>query len=212
MSVAAGMGVYPNAGVIDGFAAVGHNGKQHNHRMSTSAPLSHIASPSPQFAFEVVQPFKTVRVQYADEGAAGVHGRRDTDGARPSLGKNRTTVAYIISQVVEDQHRYAQVGTAEGRVRVNGIDLSVTPGAFAVRDHSWGIRPGFAGVVGDRAVTTPYAAISWLQFSAGSVCGYARLRETTDGNPVHVEGIIHDAATSPASRDTVQGFKHDLSF
>jgi hypothetical protein len=154
-----GFGVYPNLRVRDAFASVRQGDLQHTLRISDryDTPSTDLAVGG--FRIEVSEPLEKLRV-VCDNDQLGFD--LTWQGSFPAileqphlmLGGNRPTL---------DAQRFAQLGSWEGVISLNGADTAVTPDRWlGSRDRSWGIRP-----VGDpdpagRNADEPTTGFWWL--------------------------------------------------
>ena len=91
------------------------------------------------YRIEVVEPLKKIRLVL--EETEGIAADLTWDGSFPALQE----VPHVMragSRVTLDAQRFAQVGTWEGHISIDGTDIAVTPDTWlGSRDRSWGIRP-----------------------------------------------------------------------
>jgi len=176
-----GMGLYSNADVLDGFAAVQtpDNHRQHNLRVSrTLRPAIDHTEVGP-LAIQVDQPFRRLHLTLTP-GAHPLSFDLSWEAFTPAVEEE----PYLRSRngrIVEDYRRYNQIGRANGWIAVEGRSTDVQ-NWWAARDHSWGVRPGM--VVSEPETDPPdttqddrgYVAV-WLLFSTVDLSGFVQLRE-----------------------------------
>ena len=135
-----GYGVYPNLGVTDAFVTVRRGDDQVTVRTSDALDQDRLHPHVGPYRIEVIEPLQELRVVCdADEHGIGMDLR--WRGSFPAVDE----VPHLMRQnrkVILDAQRFAQVGTWEGVLRVDGDEIEVTPDRWlGTRDRSWGIRP-----------------------------------------------------------------------
>lgn len=136
-----GLGVYPNLGVIDAYATVRRGaGDQVTVRMSDALGEDRMQQVVGPYRIEVLEPLRRIRLCCeADEHGIGFD--LTWTGSFPAVEEP----PHLFRQggrVILDACRFAQVGTWEGTLRVDGDEHPVTPDTWlGTRDRSWGIRP-----------------------------------------------------------------------
>ncbi len=135
--VVSGFGVYPNLGVVDAFATAVRGTDQRAVRFSDALD-TRCPDRVGEYRVEVIEPLERLRVvcehpdlsfdlTWAGSFRAVLEERHLLmSGPRPNL----------------DASRFAQLGTWEGTLCVDGEDFAVDPAQWmGSRDRSWGIRP-----------------------------------------------------------------------
>lgn len=190
-ALAAGLAVYKNTNVVDGFLTVLRGDRQHNVRVSRPLRDDMTTCQAGPLSFEIVEPMRVVRLSLAD----GDHGLATDivwEAALPPVEEvqhfNR-----VDGRVSEEVHRYNQTGRAHGVVQVGGerIELGDWWGA---RDHSWGVRPGVGGFepkTGSIPAAMNGFLYTWFTFSATDVAGYLQVHENGVGRRVVFDGVMH---------------------
>lgn len=137
----AGIGIYPNLGVIDGYATVRVGDRQLTVRASDALDGHDRLAPAVgPFAIEVLEPLETVRF-VCDGDDHGIGFDLTWRGSFPAVDE-APHVWRAGTRVTLDAQRFAQVGTWEGELRVDGTTHAVTHDRWVgTRDRSWGIRP-----------------------------------------------------------------------
>jgi hypothetical protein len=136
----AGMGQYPNLGVLDAFVAISIGTSQYVVRASRALGHDRLDTRVGPFEIEVLEGLQSLRIQ-CDENEWGLHFDVRFDGTVRALEEPRTFTRNG-SRVRMDVSRYAQIGCYSGRVDVAGRTFEVTPDKWkGARDRSWGIRP-----------------------------------------------------------------------
>jgi hypothetical protein len=136
----AGMGQYPNLGVLDAFVAISVGTKQYVVRASRALGHDRLDTQVGPFRIEVLEGLQSLRLQ-CDKNEWGLDFDLRFDGTVPALEEPRTFTRKG-SRVRMDVSRYAQVGCYSGTLEVDGRIYEVTPDQWkGARDRSWGIRP-----------------------------------------------------------------------
>lgn len=136
-----GLGVYPNLGVIDGYATVRVGNRQLTVRAADALDGHDRLAPSVgPFAIEVIEPLE--RLRYTCDGDDhGVGFDLTWQASFPAVDEQPHRWRQGQRPVLDAQ-RFAQLGTWEGELRVDGTTHPVTPDRWlGSRDRSWGIRP-----------------------------------------------------------------------
>ncbi|MER6519659.1 hypothetical protein ABT246_22755 [Streptomyces sp. NPDC001553] len=147
-----GLGVYPNAGVIDAYATLRIGGELLAVRASDALGDDRMNLSVGPLRITVDEPLKRI----------GLH--CDADPADPEGLSYDITWTAEFPAVWEPHHvqrrgdrlmlegrRFVQAGNVTGTIRVRGEELTLTPGAWTgTRDRSWGVRP-IPGEDGGRA-------------------------------------------------------------
>ena len=135
-----GLGVYPNLGVIDAYAAVRRGDTQWCVRASGVRPDDKMKQEVGPYRIEVLEPFRRLRlVCDGDDHGVGFDLEFESDYGPIEEPQHLRRHG---DKVLLDACRFAQVGTWRGELRVDGATIDVTPDRWtATRDRSWGIRP-----------------------------------------------------------------------
>lgn len=137
-----GLGVYPNLGIIDAFATVRRGDQQWAVQTSGIRPADKMRQEVGPYKLEVVEPFRRLHLTCdGDEHGVGFDLWFASD-YEPMREPQHVKYGGPTGRVTLEGCRYAQVGTWEGEIRVDGQTLAVDPASWtATRDRSWGIRP-----------------------------------------------------------------------
>ncbi len=135
-----GLGVYPNLGVIDAYAAVRRGDRQWSVRFSDALPQRSLEQRVGGYRIDVLEPLSELRLT-----CQSPDGSLDFDlrwaGSFPAV-QEEPHLLLSGDRPVLDASRFSQLGTWEGRLAVGGTEFTVTPDRWAgARDRSWGIRP-----------------------------------------------------------------------
>jgi hypothetical protein len=156
-----GVGVYPNLGVIDAYLGVRHGDRQVVLRASDALGDDRMAQRVGPFHLEIVDPLHELRL-VVDAPDHGVEADLRWRGSFPAVDES----PHVFRQgpkAILDAQRFAQVGTWEGSLRVDGDTWSPSHDTWVgTRDRSWGIRPVGEGEPAGRPPDDPTAGIWWL--------------------------------------------------
>ena len=135
-----GLGAYPNLGVVDAFVTVRVGDRQVTLRTSDALGDDRMRAAVGPYRIDVIEPLQELRV--VCEGADhGIELDLTWRGSFPAVDEPPHLMRRG-SKVILDAQRFAQVGTWEGTISVDGEDIAVTPDRWVgTRDRSWGIRP-----------------------------------------------------------------------
>ncbi|WP_433631045.1 hypothetical protein [Nocardia sp. CA-120079] len=154
-----GGGVYPNLGVIDAYACVRRGDIQRTVRFSDALGDRGVDLRVGGYRIEVQEPLQRIRVicEHDDLGFDLTwHGSFPTVEEQPHLILNG-------NRPIIQATRFAQVGSWEGTLHVDGTDLSVDPAVWmGTRDRSWGIRPVGEPEPPGRAAAEPSGGFWWM--------------------------------------------------
>lgn len=135
-----GLGVYPNVGVIDAYALAKMGDRHISLRMSDALDERGLDARVGPYRVEVVEPLRRIRL-VCDTAERGLGFDLTWEGSFDCIDEPRH-ISRAGRRVVLDGCRFAQVGTWEGTICVDGEDVAVDPGTWVgSRDRSWGIRP-----------------------------------------------------------------------
>jgi hypothetical protein len=138
--VVCGLGAYPNLGVSDGFVTILRAGRQSSLRLSDSLAEDRLSQRVGPFRVEVVEPLEKLRL-VCEPGHHRIGLDLTWTGSFPAIDEPLHTIRQL-GRVIVEGARFAQVGTCEGIVHLDGEDISLSHESSAgTRDRSWGIRP-----------------------------------------------------------------------
>ena len=179
-----GLGFYPNLGTKDAFVLLRRGTEQ------TAVHLSDAADPRGAdrmeqrvggYRIEVLEPLRRLRLVLEEtEGVAldlTWEGSFDVVQELPHVMRQG-------SGTTLDAQRFAQVGTWEGVISVDGVDLPVTPDRWVgSRDRSWGIRPVGEALPAGKPADPPFEGMWWLYVPMRfeEFCVVLIIQETPDG-------------------------------
>ncbi|MGB6059741.1 MAG: hypothetical protein WBF71_15915 [Microthrixaceae bacterium] len=157
-----GLGIYPNLGVIDAYVTVRTGDRQITVRASDALEDStdRMAPAVGPFRMEIIEPLKRIRM-ICDGDDHGVGFDLTWEGSFPAVDE-APHVWRSGQRILLDAQRFAQVGTWEGELRVDGVTHAVDPGTWlGTRDRSWGIRPVGEPDAPGRASAEPIEGFWW---------------------------------------------------
>lgn len=160
--VISGFGVYPNLGVVDGFVTVRRGDEQVTVRASDALGDDRMSMSAGPYRIEVIEPLERIRV-ICDTPDHGLEMDMTWQGSFPAIDEPPHVVRRG-NKIILDAQRFAQVGTWEGRLVVDGTEITVDPTTWVgTRDRSWGIRPvGEAEPAGRPAEGAAAEGFWWL--------------------------------------------------
>jgi hypothetical protein len=156
-----GFGVYPNLGVQDAYALLRRGDTQHSVRFSDVLSGDRMNQRVGPYRVEVLEPLQRVRL-VCDGDEHGLGFDLTWEGSFPAV-QEQAHLMRSGARAILDASRFAQVGTWEGVVRVDGEELAVTPDRWVgTRDRSWGIRPVGEAEPPGREAERPLEGFWWL--------------------------------------------------
>jgi len=134
-----GLGVYPNLGVIDAYATLRRGHRQWAVHFSDAIIDDRIHQQVGPYRIEVVEPLSEIHLT-CDGDAYGIGFDLRWRGSFPAIDEERHVLQHG-PRTLLDTWRFAQVGTWEGELRVDGEVTRIDPSRWVgSRDRSWGIR------------------------------------------------------------------------
>lgn len=141
VSLATGMRVYPNLDVMEGYAAIMHNGELRNVRMSRRWSARHDDLEVVPLRMEILEGLRRRRLVFA---APSLSDGMEFDlvwEARHAPYEEERRAERLHGRVIRDLIRYWQAGRPSGRVKFGGRALQVDANRwYCIMDHSWGTR------------------------------------------------------------------------
>jgi hypothetical protein len=132
-----GLGVYPNLGVVDGFASFRRGDGQVSVRASAALGEERMHLAVGPLRVDVVEPLRRLRVCCEHDDLAF---DLEWSASSPAFEEPLHVMRDGTGRVILEGCRFAQTGTWVGTVRVGTDDVDPT-GWVGTRDRSWGIRP-----------------------------------------------------------------------
>ncbi|MCX4096825.1 hypothetical protein [Nocardia sp. alder85J] len=154
-----GLGVYPNLGVVDAYAALRRGDDQRVVRFSDALTERSLEQRVGGYHIEVLEPLRRLRIvcEHEDLGFD-----LTWTGAFPAV-QEEPHLLLSGNRVVIDSSRFVQVGTWSGTIRADGIESAVDPvGWTGNRDRSWGIRGVGEPEPPGRNASEPPGGLWWL--------------------------------------------------
>lgn len=217
----AGLGVYPNLGVIDGFLTVRRGERQWVVRTSDAlAPggTDRLAPSVGPLRLEVDAPLETIRV--VCDSTDHPLGCDLTFTGSFSAIMERPHVMRTGPRAILDASRFAQVGTWEGTLRIEDEELAVSPDTWVgTRDRSWGIRPSGEADPAGRWAENPIEGFWWtyvpLRFDDFALIIIIQeepdgLRTLNDATRVFADGRIEQLGWPEIEIDYAPGTRHPV--
>lgn len=156
-----GLGVYPNVGVTDAYALVRRGDRHWSVRMSDALEDRSLDARVGPYRVEVLEPLRRVRL-VCDTADRGLGFDLTWEGSFPCIDEPRH-INHAGPRVTLDGCRFAQVGTWEGTLHLDGEDIRVDPDVWVgSRDRSWGIRPVGEPEPPGRSAEEPREGFWWL--------------------------------------------------
>lgn len=156
-----GFGVYPNLGVMDAYAVVRQGDSQKVLRCSDRLGEDRLNPSVGPYRIEVIEPLNEVRV-ICEAQDHGMSFDMTWHGSFPAI-MEQPHVMRTGARPIIDASRFAQVGTWEGTLSIDGEDITVDPDVWVgTRDRSWGIRPVGESEPAERAGDEPLDGFWWL--------------------------------------------------
>ncbi|OUS96341.1 hypothetical protein [Rhodococcus sp. NCIMB 12038] len=149
----AGLAVYKNMGVCDGFLCILEGDRQHNSRFSRALSDDVLTTGVGGLSVDVVEPYRQINVRLDNPDTPIAADLTFTSDHAPACEAH-----YVDSRggrVGQEITRYHQPGRWEGWIQYPENKATVNDW-WGTRDHSWGVRPGVGGF--DRSVADPQAA------------------------------------------------------
>ena len=154
-----GLGVYPNLGVIDAYATVRKGDRQWAVRFSDELGDDRLDQRVGPYRVEVLEPLRRLRV-VCDGDEHGIGFDLTWTGSFDAV-QEAQHVLRMGARAILDTTRFAQVGTWQGELRVDGHTHAVQDWVGS-RDRSWGIRPVGEADAGGRPAANANPGFWWL--------------------------------------------------
>ncbi len=188
--VIAGMGQYPNLGVMDAFVVVLHEDVQQVVRASRELGPDRMDTTVGPIRVEVLEGLKRLRV-VCEPNEWGLELDATWEGAIPAHEEPRHYRRQF-ERITFDTMRLAQTGCWRGTLKLGGKTFEMTPDRWwGSRDRSWGVRPvGDPEPPGIAASKTPsgfYWNYAPMQFPDYSIMFIAQ--EEPDGTRLLEEAV-----------------------
>lgn len=161
----AGLGVYPNQGVIDAYVTVRAGDRQWVVRASDAldAPgLDRLTPGVGPIRIEVVEPLEQLRLICEGAGDDPLACELTFTGSFPAVMEQPHLMRSGTRPIIAAS-RFAQVGTWSGTLSAGGVDYAVDEHWVGTRDRSWGMRPSGDPDPADRwSADQPIEGFWWM--------------------------------------------------
>lgn len=158
--VVSGLGYYPNLGTKDAFLLVRRGDVQTAVHLGDPIDGDRLHQHVGPYRVEVLEPLRRLRLVL--EETEGIAADLTWEGSFDVL-QEQPHVMRQGNRITLDAQRFAQVGTWEGTLVVDGEELGVTPDRWVgTRDRSWGIRPVGEAEPAGRPADPPFEGMWWL--------------------------------------------------
>jgi hypothetical protein len=154
-----GLGVYPNLGVIDAYATVRRGERQWAVRFSDALGDDRLDQRVGPYRIEVLEPLRRLRL-VCDGDEYGIGFELTWTGSFDAVQEAPHQLR-MGGRTIIDTARFAQVGTWEGELRLDGTTYPVAEWV-GTRDRSWGVRPVGEPEPAGRPPADPAAGFWWL--------------------------------------------------
>jgi len=158
--VISGIGYYPNLGVKDAFLLIRQGDTQTAVHLSDAIDQDRLNQHVNGYRVEVIDPLHKLRIVLDETESIAAdltwEGLFDVVQEQPHLMRfgNRVTL---------DAQRFAQLGSWNGRILLDGKEIAVDPATWiGSRDRSWGIRPIGEPEPAGRPADPPFEGMWWL--------------------------------------------------
>jgi hypothetical protein len=135
-----GLGVYPNLGVVDAYAAARLGDSQWSVRFSDALAERSLEQRVGGYLIEVIEPLRELRLHCQSSDGSLDFELRWT-GAFPAVQED-PHLLMAASRPILDACRFSQLGSWSGQLSVGGTQFTVSEDRWTgARDRSWGLRP-----------------------------------------------------------------------
>ena len=193
-SLFVGLRLYTNTDVIDGFACVTIDGRQHNVRWSRRLrPAIDDISVGP-FALEIIEPLKVLRLTCA-ENEYGISFDITWNALHEPYLEDEI-IRYTNGRRVYARNNYDQAGDVTGSITVGDRTIDVNADTWVgVRDHSWGLgRTGgkFDGMAPEQGKDPRrgFAMRQWTMIKMPDRVMFWQFHQQDDGSFTPFESIV----------------------
>lgn len=156
-----GIGYYPNLGTKDAFFVVRRGEEQIALHFGDAIDSDRLNQHCGNYRLEVVEPLTTSRLVIAE--TEGIAVDMTWRASFPAIPEQRHVMRSGSHRTIIDAQRFAQVGTWEGSISIDGTVYPVTPDRFTgTRDRSWGLRPIGEAEPAGRPADPPFGGMWWL--------------------------------------------------
>jgi len=179
-----GLGFYPNLGTKDAYVLIGQGDTQTALHFGDAADphgADRMTQQVGNYRIEVIEPLEKLRVIV--EETEGIAVDLTWNGLHEVIQEARHVMRQGAGTTLDAQ-RFAQVGSWEGVIRLDGREITVDPSVWiGSRDRSWGIRPVGEALPAGKPADPPFDGMWWLYvpmaFDDFAIC--LIIQETPDG-------------------------------
>ena len=215
LSMSHGIGVYPNMKVMDGFAVVATPEVQVNVRASrelVSGDRDNM-NVGPLHA-EIIEPMKRWHF-VLDENPQGI-AYDITYTANFAPLDTKRLISIVNERRVWDWSHFGAVGRVEGWIKLDGETTTLDPARhWAVRDRSWGVRPGIA-VIEDMTEWMTQAnwgtRHNWVCAQLETFYLWYFQTQETDETPRFFDGLVRWHASQGGAQEAVTKIVRRFNF
>jgi len=158
--VITGLGYYPNLGTKDAYFLVRRGDVQTALHVGDPIDGDRMNQHVGPYRIEVVEPLRKLRLVV--EETEGIAADMTWEGSFDVVQEH----PHVMRQghrITLDAQRFAQVGTWEGTISVDGEEISLSRDRWVgTRDRSWGIRPVGEAEPAGRPADPPFEGMWWL--------------------------------------------------
>jgi len=179
-----GLGFYPNLGTKDAYVLIGQGDKQTALHFGDAADprgADRMQQQVGNYRIEIIEPLHKLRVIVEETEGIAVdltwNGLHDVIQELPHVMRQG-------SGTTLHAQRFAQVGSWEGYLKLDGQEIKADPSVWTgSRDRSWGIRPVGEAVPAGKPADPPFEGMWWLYVPIGfdDFCICLIIQETPDG-------------------------------
>lgn len=156
-----GLGVYPNLGVIDAYAAARTGDLVYSVRFSDALAQRSTEQRVGGYRIEVTEPLRRLHLTCASPDRSLDFDLHWT-GSFPAV-QEEPHLLLSGDRPIVDSSRFCQLGSWRGQLRVGGREFEIDDETWSgARDRSWGIRPVGEGEAAGRPADEARAGFWWL--------------------------------------------------
>jgi hypothetical protein len=156
-----GLGYYPNLGTKDAFLVIRRGEEQTALHFGDAIDSDRLNQHCGAYRIDVVEPLKTSRLVV--EETEGIALDITWRGLFPAVPEQRHIMRAGGHRAILDAQRFAQVGSWEGTLVIDGEEHVVSPDRWVgTRDRSWGARPVGEAEPAGRPADPPFDGMWWL--------------------------------------------------
>lgn len=156
-----GIGYYPNLGTKDAFLLIRRGDEQTALHFGDRLDGDRLNQHCGNYRIEVIEPLQTSRLVV--EETEGISLDITWRGLFPAIPEQRHIMRTGGHRATLDAQRFAQVGSWEGNLTIDGQEYDITPDVWrGTRDRSWGIRPVGESEPAGAPGHPPFEGMWWL--------------------------------------------------